>query len=678
MIYQFGNIELDIANKIITKERVPVSIEPRLFSLMSFFCENPNRAISRDELISSVWQGRAVSDAAVNRAIAQLRKVIELDTSKPNYIQTVSKVGYKFTAKVDSTHTAELLGTFKQQNSWKHRKAVLFIGSSITLFIFLFITYKQLNAINHRQVSIVTQQPITNSKGLAFNPSFSQGTTSHYYLYKDKSYAHSQIRVLNEQQDYAVTNDSFYYTDVIPLDSATLIASRLDNLNTRNCEIVTIDTNSLKITKRLDCGKSIINHLSYRHSTGEVIYRYREIASQPYSLFSTSLSSQRTKVLSHPTQGGNSPGHISYALSKNENKLALVEYKASSLDELQILNLRTRKLTARLSIPSNLRSLVWVSDNLLLATNTKSIFSIDLLSGNVKEFASNVNFGRLSAKSARTLLTEKSEIYSNILLNNLLSHTATFLTQLEGNIGQFVLANTSEQVVFSSVVGNEQRIHIHKPNFEIIDTHFPDKIKHITNMAWSDDDKNIVASINDHIYLLNLKELEWNKLKTEFQNLHHVSFSNKNSILFSAEAAGNWNLWLFDLASGTKTQLTHNEAYAGKIYQDHVYYTKFSKNGLYAKNLNTDQEQVIIENFPLTKWNEWQLNDGKLLYLKSSQYRARDLITGQDSLVFETKSNGSKQCKFRKKLSEAICINQNSSTSHIWEFDIAVGSAKKR
>ena len=57
----------------------------------------PNRTVSRDQLVELCWEGRIVSDAAINRVVAKARQVARLIDPPPFSIETVPKVGFRLT-----------------------------------------------------------------------------------------------------------------------------------------------------------------------------------------------------------------------------------------------------------------------------------------------------------------------------------------------------------------------------------------------------------------------------------------------------------------------------------------------------------------------------------------------------------------------------------------------------
>ncbi|MDD6213013.1 MAG: response regulator transcription factor [Clostridiales bacterium] len=67
------------------------------FDLLAFLAQNPNRVFTKDELFSNIWDMESVGDiATVTVHIKKIREKIEFDTSKPQYIETIWGVGYRF------------------------------------------------------------------------------------------------------------------------------------------------------------------------------------------------------------------------------------------------------------------------------------------------------------------------------------------------------------------------------------------------------------------------------------------------------------------------------------------------------------------------------------------------------------------------------------------------------
>lgn len=85
-----------------TARRVYVDGEERVFTtkefdLLAFLAENPNHVYSKEELFREIWDMDSIGDiATVTVHIKKIREKIEKDTAKPQYIETIWGVGYRF------------------------------------------------------------------------------------------------------------------------------------------------------------------------------------------------------------------------------------------------------------------------------------------------------------------------------------------------------------------------------------------------------------------------------------------------------------------------------------------------------------------------------------------------------------------------------------------------------
>lgn len=85
-----------------TARRVYVDGEERIFTtkefdLLTFLAENPNHVYSKEELFREIWDMDSIGDiATVTVHIKKIREKIEFETAKPQYIETIWGVGYRF------------------------------------------------------------------------------------------------------------------------------------------------------------------------------------------------------------------------------------------------------------------------------------------------------------------------------------------------------------------------------------------------------------------------------------------------------------------------------------------------------------------------------------------------------------------------------------------------------
>lgn len=85
-----------------TARRVYVNGEEKAFTtkefdLLTFLAENPNHVFTKEELFNKIWDMESIGDiATVTVHIKKIREKIEFNTSKPQYVETIWGVGYRF------------------------------------------------------------------------------------------------------------------------------------------------------------------------------------------------------------------------------------------------------------------------------------------------------------------------------------------------------------------------------------------------------------------------------------------------------------------------------------------------------------------------------------------------------------------------------------------------------
>lgn len=78
-------------------DKVELEFTPKEFELLVYFMQNKNRVLSRDQLLSAVWNYDFAGDTRiVDVHVSHLREKIEENTKKPVFIKTVRGIGYKF------------------------------------------------------------------------------------------------------------------------------------------------------------------------------------------------------------------------------------------------------------------------------------------------------------------------------------------------------------------------------------------------------------------------------------------------------------------------------------------------------------------------------------------------------------------------------------------------------
>lgn len=99
--YEFGDYSLSPAERQLSRGDRPIALTPKAFETLLALVERENRLVTKDELMEIIWGDVIVEEIGLTRNISVLRKVLDdNDHKKPKFIETVSRFGYRFVAKV--------------------------------------------------------------------------------------------------------------------------------------------------------------------------------------------------------------------------------------------------------------------------------------------------------------------------------------------------------------------------------------------------------------------------------------------------------------------------------------------------------------------------------------------------------------------------------------------------
>src|SRR5713101_5578761 len=102
-IFRFDDVEVREREFSLVKAGKVLAVEPKAFRALLLLLRNPQKLVSKEELLNSVWGATAVTEGSLTRCIWLLRRLLGDDINEPRYIATVATVGYRFICKVEVT-----------------------------------------------------------------------------------------------------------------------------------------------------------------------------------------------------------------------------------------------------------------------------------------------------------------------------------------------------------------------------------------------------------------------------------------------------------------------------------------------------------------------------------------------------------------------------------------------
>jgi DNA-binding response OmpR family regulator len=96
-IISFADVQVDLDRRVVTRGSEEVKMTRAEYNLLTFFLQNPDRALTRDVILNSVWGYESFPNTrTVDAHIVRLRQKLEPDAETPRHFVTMHGVGYRF------------------------------------------------------------------------------------------------------------------------------------------------------------------------------------------------------------------------------------------------------------------------------------------------------------------------------------------------------------------------------------------------------------------------------------------------------------------------------------------------------------------------------------------------------------------------------------------------------
>jgi TolB-like protein/Flp pilus assembly protein TadD len=99
-VVTFGAYRLHQGEGRLWRGKQEVKLTPKAFATLSYFVAHPGQLVTKEDLFAAVWRQTVVSEATLTSYIQELRRALRDAATKPRYIETVHRRGYRFIAPV--------------------------------------------------------------------------------------------------------------------------------------------------------------------------------------------------------------------------------------------------------------------------------------------------------------------------------------------------------------------------------------------------------------------------------------------------------------------------------------------------------------------------------------------------------------------------------------------------
>jgi len=637
---QFGGFILDSKQTRLLYQGKELAIDPKLFELLVIFVNQPNIIISRDYILEHLWSGSIVTDNAINKLIANLRKVLGDDPKQPQYIQTIPKRGYRFICNVTLVETSNAHPKIAQQNTnIKKVRLSTFSIAKITVLLML-------SSVLLWQVFSPTEQPnikadtieLTRSKGAEKSAQMHPDKKHLYYLKMNPENTANQLWIKNihsskvHQVDigkatissiFAVAtepNDEitnlFYFDktqDACGVYKATLTAiSQIEQSSLAN-----LTMNWKQNDKLFDCSNKRIKDIDYHEKRQEIYY-----AAQPQDLWPNQIYLFDLETKSHRFVAQDEPkgwGHHGIDISPDGNKLLIMSTDSNYKTQLLALDLASNKITKGFKFDHPVIEAIWHHDSVKVlyysAPPLHQIIQSDLNGKNATTVVSVSEYlspqMSLFPDGRNLLFSTEQKNYSNRWL--VAPEQVSDIDNSNVYDVNPVLFHNSSAYIFVSKRSGRRQLYLgrHDTNNAQIVTNFS-KLLSLNYLSISADDQSILINVEDKVYHISISDLntldpvkELKKEQLVFTSEHPIislDWLTKNGAAITIVKNGTPELKVINLANNKEVALEGKWAYGIRDGQhlEYSYLIEQHSNALYRINTFIISDDIDINQHNLT------------------------------------------------------------------------------
>lgn len=180
--YRWHDFVLDLDAYRLERAGLPLALEPKAFNLLALLVSRPGHVFTKQEIFETLWADTAVTDHALTRVVAQLRRVLGDDVRQPRYLETVPTRGYRWIHPVETGDTLAPAAEFVEPAPSAPRPLMPGLGAAAVLGLAAVMTLAwaqrnapvaALGAGARPAAAVAWPVQVTTHSGLDLHPSFS-------------------------------------------------------------------------------------------------------------------------------------------------------------------------------------------------------------------------------------------------------------------------------------------------------------------------------------------------------------------------------------------------------------------------------------------------------------------------------------------------------------------------
>ena len=608
-------------------------VEPKVMDVLMCLARHPGEVVTRDELLETVWAGTVVTDDVLTRSISELRKVFDDDPRNPGVIETIPKTGYRLIAPTTVDYrgdsvppaapTLELAPSMPPPVERSPRRWPVWVaGGGLVLLLFsaLFLTRDNTPTAYH-------PTPLTSYPGPEGHPILSPDGRQVAFSWRGPEGDNMDVylKLIGSETPLRLTDDSAY--DHQPAWSPDGSQIAFMRRGEEGCWIYLVAALGGPARKLASCGASIYGDLAWSPDGQWLAFNDK---AAPEDAFGITLLSPTT-LEKHPltTPPADTWGDHDPAFSPDGQRLSFTRSVSEGMQDVYTVSVDGGEPDRLTSDSRNVYGHAWTTGgkHLLFASNRTGRMGLWRIraSGGTPAWVGlgdgqasfpNVAGQRMAYQhSSGEVNIWQVRVGQDSSAAPLIASTAWDLHPQISPDGQKVAFTSNRSGSYEVWISNRDGADAVK----LTDFGGP----FTSTPRWSPDGRRLVFTARPggqaDVYVIDADGAVPRRLTTAPTDEMAASWSRDGqSIYFSSNRSGMWQVWTMPVEGGDAVQHTQNGGFGPMEAPDgqHLYYAKHNANGLWRMPLAGGDETLVLEPFDSRDWGSWAVHDAGLYFVQ--------------------------------------------------------------
>lgn len=601
-------------------------LEPRVFQVLIVLARSRNRTISRDALIALCWDGRFVSDDALNRTIGRLRQVFARDHSGSVTIETVPRLGYQLRVHEPDMDSVVPPPAVERPQAPRPRQRPYWATGLFALLAAALIggTIAYVQANPGPAEPDVQLQIITSDLGAEIHPALApSGSMIVYSAAREGDARHLYLRTVDDGSVEQLTSGEF--ADTAPSWSPDGQRLAFARTSPERCEVMIM-------TLPRGPGRSVAtcnlrNGLSTAWLDNEtLLISDRPNPAAPIALYSVDTGTGARREVTRPTAG--EVGDQLAAISPDGRTVAFRRSSLPGVSEIYLADLRSGDVRQFTRDHSTILGIAWAPDGRQLYVSTTragdfGLWRYDISrAGRPERMVTGLRrIGRLSSDQQGRVAFEAFDLQSEIV--RVPRDARAPRTASNGESAYPDISPDGKTLAFASDRGGKSAIWVMGvgPGSVSPNRLLSQDYGYVAWPRWSPSGRRIafLATVGGRSQL-NIVAADGGRLRTVFETmdtLWSLDWISEDTMILATNRAGVWRLWKIRVTDGQATPASPpgwDSVQAGP--GGRLYGTRFNTDGVWRLPTSPTETPTLVAPLAPIEWRNWAISGDQLITIR--------------------------------------------------------------